>query len=153
GISRDRLSCVPNAFSPRTGPIDRSVARRELSLDQGDLVAGWIGRLSAEKGPDILVDALADDACPRRLIVAVIGEGPERLHLEQRAAQLNVADRLRFCGALPDAARLFPAFDLVTISSRTEGTPMVLLEAMASSTPVVATRVGGIPDVVDEHRA
>jgi glycosyltransferase involved in cell wall biosynthesis len=85
--------------------------------------------------------------------VAVIGEGPERPDLEQRVRDAGLADRVRFHGEVLDAAACFRAFDLFVSSSRTEGTPIVLFEAIAAGVPVVATSVGGVPDVLGPDQA
>ncbi|HLQ23741.1 MAG TPA: glycosyltransferase, partial [Gemmatimonadales bacterium] len=84
---------------------------------------------------------------------AVIGTGRERGRIEAQATRLGLTGRIHWCGAVPDAGHLFPAFDCFVLSSRTEGTPMVLFEAMAAATPIVTTRVGGVPDVVSEADA
>jgi len=73
--------------------------------------------------------------------------------LKVRAREQTIGDRICWAGVLPEAARYLRAFDVVVLSSRSEGTPIVLLEAMAAGVPVVATRVGGIPDVVTEQEA
>jgi glycosyltransferase involved in cell wall biosynthesis len=80
--------------------------------------------------------------------LAVLGDGPARAGLTALAEGAGVADRVHWCGVVPDAARVFSAFDALALSSRTEGTPIVLLEAMAAGVPVVATAVGGVPDVL-----
>lgn len=137
---------VPNgvAFEPA---LDRGAARAHLGIDAAGRVVGWIGRLSPEKGPDLLLDAIASMPEPRPAVV-VVGDGPLRTQLELRAKELGVP--ARFAGAVPDASRLLHAFDAVVMSSRTEGTPMVLLEAMGAGVPVVAFRVGGIPALLTD---
>jgi glycosyltransferase involved in cell wall biosynthesis len=87
----------------------------------------------------------------------LIGDGPERAALDSQVAALPrhasrtaAGDRIRFVGMLPDAGRLVRAFDVVCLPSRTEGTPMVLLEALAAGVPAVAFAVGGIPDVLHD---
>lgn len=99
-----------------------------------------------------MVDAMAE---LRDLPVSLtmIGDGPERKALEARAVARSVADRIRWTGVLSNAARLFPAFDAWISSSRTEGTPIVLFEAMAAGVPIVATSVGGVPDVIGDAEA
>src|SRR5437879_13039717 len=84
---------------------------------------------------------------------AVVGDGVERCRLERLAATLGLGSRVAFHGKVDDAARLFPAFDMFVLSSRTEGTPIVLFEAMAAGVPVVANAVGGVPDVESRHEA
>ena len=79
---------------------------------------------------------------------SIIGDGPEKARIDALLEEESLAGTVRLHGAVPDAGRLFPAFDLLVISSRSEGTPMVLFEAMASGVPIVATAVGGIPDVL-----
>jgi len=84
----------------------------------------------------------------RGSLVSIMGDGPERESLVQLASALGITQRVRFHGAIEAAGDLFPAFDLFALSSRTEGTPIVLFEAMAAHTPIVTTMVGGVPDVV-----
>jgi glycosyltransferase involved in cell wall biosynthesis len=149
GIARDRLHLVPNAYRLERDFLSREAGRAELGLtvEPGGFVIGWVGRLSREKGPDVLVEALArlED---RRARVVFIGDGPDRAALQSRASALGVADRIHWLGIVPQAARCFAAFDCYVLSSRTEGTPIVLLEAMAARVAVVAAAVGGVPDVI-----
>jgi glycosyltransferase involved in cell wall biosynthesis len=87
------------------------------------------------------------------LVVSVVGDGRRRHQLQETAARLGLGDRVRWLGNVADAGRLFAAFDVFALSSRTEGTPIVLFEAMAASTPIVAAAVGGVPDVVSSDEA
>lgn len=145
GVPRDAIRLVPNAFAPAEPPLDRTSARRELGLaDDDGPVVGWIGRLSREKGPDVLVRAAAASTGGARWVV--IGDGPERAAAEELSGALNAP--VTFAGMVPAAGRLVNAFDLLVLSSRTEGTPIVALEALAAGVPVVATRVGGVPDLL-----
>jgi len=150
GVSSDRLHVVPNAWSPLTAPLSRDDARSQLGL--GDAIQfAWLGRLTREKGADVLVRAIP--ALPPNVRISFIGDGRERSSLVTLASELGVADRIDWHGLIPDAGRLLPAFDGYVLSSRTEGTPIALFEAMAARTPIVATRVGGVPDVVGEADA
>lgn len=148
GVPAERLRLVPNAFEPPVPPLPRSEARAALGLEDGPHpTVGWIGRLSREKGPDVLVDAaLATGSDGPRWIV--VGDGPEREACERAASEGGAP--VRFAGLVPDAGRLVRAFDAVVLSSRTEGTPIVALEAMAAGVPVVATAVGGVPDLLGD---
>jgi glycosyltransferase involved in cell wall biosynthesis len=150
GVSRDRLHVVPNAWSPLAAPLSRAEAREHLGI--GDSVQfAWLGRLTREKGADVLLRALP--AMPPQVRVSFIGDGCERSALTTLAGELGVADRIDWHGLVPDASRLLPAFDGFILSSRTEGTPIALFEAMAARIPIVATRVGGVPDVVGDAEA
>lgn len=151
GVRRDRIHLVPNAYT--TAPmLDRTTARRKLSVADGEFVVGWVGRLSREKGADVMVAAAARLASVPLKVLA-FGDGREREALSERAAELGVAKRIRWDGAVHDAASLFRAFDVFVLSSRTEGTPIVLFEAMAAEVPIVATRVGGVPDILSATEA
>ena len=152
GVPPRRVFVVPNAWRETVTPLDRAAARRVLGLPDDQFVVGWVGRLSFEKGPDVLVDALSR-LRDLPLTVAVLGGGRARAVLEQRAAEQGLSAQLRWYGLVPDAMRLFAAFDVFVLSSRTEGTPIVLFEAMAAGTPIVATRVGGVPRVVSPSEA
>ena len=147
GIAPQRLHLIPNAYEPSSEPLDRTLARRILGVEDERFLVGWVGRLSPEKGPDLMVGAVAALAS-HHISVAVLGDGRERARLRSLAWELGVSDRIHWHGTIPDAGRLFPAFDLLLLSSRTEGTPMVLLEAMAARVPIVATRVGGVEDLL-----
>src|SRR5262249_44431217 len=80
--------------------------------------------------------------------ITVVGDGRERAAVEAMAGDLGVADRIAWAGIVPNAAALMRAFDVLVLSSRTEGTPITLLEAMSAEVPIVATAVGGVPDVI-----
>src|SRR2546423_14526892 len=84
---------------------------------------------------------------------SIMGNGSEQERLDALAARYGIADRVHFHGCREDAASLFRAFDVWVLSSRSEGTPMVLFEAMAAGVPIVATRVGGVDDAVSEAEA
>lgn len=153
GVHPDRVHLIRNAFEPPQF-LEPAAARAVLGLPSSEAGprVGWIGRLSPEKGPDVMLRALAVARIPD-LTLSFVGDGADRPALERMAAELGVAGRVTFHGIVPDAARLLRAFDALALSSRTEGTPMVLLEAMAAGVPVAATRVGGVPDVVSDAEA
>ena len=152
GIERSRIHVLPNAWQRIVPLLDRDAARRALGIPQEDFVVGWVGRLSPEKGPDVLLDSLPHlNDLP--IAVSVVGAGMDQAQLQARAGELGVADRIRWHGAIPDADRVFTAFDALMLSSRTEATPVVLFEAMAVGVPIVTTRVGGVPDVVSLEEA
>lgn len=152
GVPPERIHVVPNAWSPGASPQSRADARRALGLPLDTFVIGWVGRLSEEKGPDVLLDAL-DHVADLPLTTSFIGDGAARRRLEEQARGSRANGRVRWHGAVRDAARLFSAFDLFVLSSRTEGSPIVLFEAMAAGVPVIATSVGGVPDTVSSDEA
>jgi glycosyltransferase involved in cell wall biosynthesis len=115
-------------------------ARARLDVD--GFVVAFLGRLIHDKGADLAIDALPDGAT---LLVA--GDGPERASLVRRAADR----RVRFCGHVEGADKLalLAAADALVIPSRIDGAPTVALEALAAGLPIVATRAGGLPEVLD----
>lgn len=151
-VPADRIHVVQNAWQETTPPFDRRAARRSLGVNTEGFRIGWVGRLSAEKGPDVLVDALGR-LTDLPLSVSIVGNGPEHQSLRAHAKRLAVDQRIHWHGTVPHAARQFAAFDVFVLSSHTEGTPIVLFEAMAAGVPIVATRVGGVPDVVSSAEA
>lgn len=152
GIADDRIAVVPNAWSSARPLLSREAARSALGIAPDARVIGWVGRLSPEKGADVLLDALrlAGDST---IGVSVLGDGSERARLEAKAETLGVASRVRWHGVIPDAGVYVAAFDCFVLSSRTEGTPIALLEAMAGAVPIVTTAVGGVPDIVSGTEA
>lgn len=149
GVSRERVHLIPNAWVPPSDPLGRAAARRALGVEHATVpVVGWVGRLIPIKGCDLLVQALARIQDTEWLAV-VVGDGPERGLLEEWVRKVGLTERIRFLGSSEDASRLMPGFDLLVLSSRSEGTPMVLLEAMASGVAPVAFGVGGVPDLIE----
>jgi glycosyltransferase involved in cell wall biosynthesis len=151
GIPPDRLEFLPNGFAPGT-MLSRDEARRRLGLSNDRFTVGWVGRLSHEKGADVALRALARITDPS-VALSVIGSGAEEPALRMLASSLGITDRVAWHGRVQSAEQYFRAFDAFLLSSRTEGTPMVLLEAMAARIPAVVARVGGVPDVVSEAEA
>lgn len=150
GVPEAIVALCPNAWSG-SAALDRASARARLHLRATGKFVGWVGRLSREKGADVMVRALAHISPEIGLVM--IGDGPEREPLKQLANELNVASRITWAGQVQGAGQCMAAFDTFALSSRTEGTPMVLFEAMAAGVPIVATAVGGVPDVVSSSQA
>jgi glycosyltransferase involved in cell wall biosynthesis len=148
GIPRERIECIANGIvDDEAPPMERLVARRALGLPPSGPVAGWIGRLSGEKAPDVAIRALS--ACRDRSIhLGILGDGPMMQRCRDLVGELGLDSRVTFAGFTADASRHLRAFDLLVLSSHTEGTPMVLLEAAAARLPIVATSVGGVPDLL-----
>lgn len=118
---------------------------------RGKLLIGAVGSLTREKGFDVLLDSFSRLAGNRPDVhLCLLGDGPLRQSLEAQAGALGVADRVCLPGHVTDVRPWLSAFELMVVPSRSEGLPMVVLEAMASGRAVVATRVGGIPEVVQD---
>ena len=112
-------------------------------------VIATIGRLSAEKGHRDFIAALGIVASRGGRVSAVlVGDGPERSHLEAQVRDLGLADRVHFSGYIPSPERVFEHVDLMVLPSYTEGLPNVALESLVMDVPVLATRVGGTPEVI-----
>jgi glycosyltransferase involved in cell wall biosynthesis len=127
----------------------RLESRRYLGIPADRIAVGWIGRMTAVKRTDDVLVAcrgLRDsgiDAC-----LCMVGDGPDRTQLERRAHELGVVRDTLFLGYQEDVAPYYAAFDALVLPSGNEGTPVSAIEALAAGRPVVATRVGGVPDVV-----
>ena len=144
GLDLDDLLALP----PSGGGL-----REALDLHADDVVFGYVGRLVPIKDVPTLLDAfsaVAARAPSARLVIA--GDGPERPALQQRVEALGLARAVRFAGWRTDLPALYATFDAVVLSSRNEGTPIAVIEAMAAGRPVVATSVGGVPDVVADGK-
>lgn len=148
--SGKRLLRVPlgldlSAFAqPRRGQL-----RAELGIDAGVPLIGAVTRLVPIKGIDVFLDAAAAVARERpaaRFVIA--GDGELGGILRERAARLGLGDRVRFLGWRADVASLYADIDVVVLTSHSEGTPVSVIEALAARRAVVATAVGGVPDIV-----
>ena len=152
GAAPDRTITIPNGCNAAIfHPASRSEARRQLGVDEGARLVVYVGRLVPEKGLRELLEATAmlSQAHPR-VELALIGDGPLRDELDQSARRIAGVP-VHLPGAMDASmvARWMAASDLITLPSYSEGHPNVLVEALASGRPVVATHVGGIPEVVD----
>jgi glycosyltransferase involved in cell wall biosynthesis len=128
-------------------------AKARLGFPTAGFLIGAVGRLAGEKAFDVLVrsvHALVGRGLDARLVI--VGEGGEREALERLASDLGIADRVTLPGWQADVRGYFEAMDVFALSSRREGLPNVLLEAMALEVPVVATRVNGVPRLVQDGR-
>jgi len=150
GIPERKVVKIANGVDiQRFAPGDGATVRRELNLPTDAFVVGTVGRLEAVKNQASLIRAFATLAVTHPEVVLVIaGDGRCRSSLEDLARQSNVATRVRFLGERSDVPRLLQAMDVFVLPSVAEGMSNTLLEAMASGLPIVATRVGGSPEVV-----
>ncbi|HEU0304874.1 MAG TPA: glycosyltransferase [Gaiellaceae bacterium] len=137
GIPRSSLRVIRNAVPQGTVVPERQI--------RSGPVVGSIGRLDWQKAYDVLIRALPE--LPG-VTAVIVGEGEERLRLTQLARELGVSDRLELTGWHDDARRLLGSFDVFVLSSRFEGLPLVVLEAMLAGLPVVAADVGSVSEAV-----
>ena len=125
--------------------------RASLGIPPDRFTVGWVGRMTAVKqAPDVLraVGLLRQQGHDAALVL--VGDGPDRVHLESLAHELGIEEGTHFVGFQDEVGPWFHTFDALLLPSRSEGTPVSAIETLASGRPVVATRVGGIPDVVTD---
>jgi glycosyltransferase involved in cell wall biosynthesis len=148
GVGNSKLAVVYNAvrFGPHPTRAQRDEARRSLGFRDDHVVIGTLGRLTEQKDHLTLIQASARLAPNARVIIA--GDGPMRPMLEREIDRLDVADRVRLLGIRRDRDTLYAAMDIFALPSRWEGLSLALVEAMGAGLPVVATAVGGTPEVV-----
>jgi glycosyltransferase involved in cell wall biosynthesis len=149
----DRLLTIANGIRLdrfRPDPEARAAMRVELGL--GDAwVVGTVGRLDEYKNQALLVRAMAPHLSSRVRLV-IVGDGPTRTAVEAEVTRLPEPRWVVMTGRRMDVPRLVTAFDVFALSSRTEGLPLVVPEAMAAGLPIVTTAVGGLPSVVDDRQ-
>jgi glycosyltransferase involved in cell wall biosynthesis len=139
-------------LAERLGDETAALDYRQLyGIPDDAFVVGWVGRMTGVKDTDAVLEIVA--ATRERGVPAVlcmVGDGPDRERLEQVAHDLGIARSTYFVGYQEDVAGYYRLFDAFLLPSVNEGTPVSAIEALASGTPVVATRVGGVPDVVTD---
>jgi glycosyltransferase involved in cell wall biosynthesis len=129
-------------------PARRAVSRAQLDLAESDFVVGFVGRLTAQKNIPLLLRAMAQRPSMRCVLV---GDGELRIELQQLAESLGCRN-VTFLGAQSRAAGLMPTFDVLCLPSLWEGLGVVLVEAMLQGVPIVASRAGAIPEVLEDGR-
>lgn len=153
-IARDeQVRVVPLGFNlDRLAAIDaplRTRARADLEIPERAIVVTTVGRLTAIKQHGLFLDMAGRLASQSdRFLFLIVGDGELRADLERRAGELELASRVRFLGWRGDLDRVYGATDVFALTSRNEGTPVALIEAMAAEVASVSTDVGGVRDVI-----
>lgn len=152
-VSENRIRVIENAIDlDQYHPCDvKDTPRIHMGLPADRILIGAVGRLSPEKGFDLLIRAvgdLVDDGLDVGLVIA--GEGPERARLEAEIREQSAPSRFQLLGHQSELSDFYRAIDIYALSSLSEGLPNVLLEAMAMALPVVATEVGGVPQLISD---
>lgn len=150
GVSRERVAVIANAVAAEryrpASPDERREARRRFGLPEDAPVVAFVGALSDEKRPEVALRAVAalDDA-----VLLVAGDGPRRGDLE-RLAEALAPGRVVFPGPVADVTAVYWAADALMLPSRTEGMPAAPIEAALCGVPTAATRVGAVPEIVND---
>jgi glycosyltransferase involved in cell wall biosynthesis len=151
GINPLRVSVVPSGidFSAYREELPRDFLQKECGFDPGDYLVGIVAQLEDHKGHRYLIEAaniLREKT--RKLKIVIVGEGSLRMELNKQAQNLHVKDIVYFMGFRADIPRILASLDLFVLSSHLEGLGSSIMDAMACRLPVVATRTGGIPELV-----
>lgn len=156
-LPENRVTCIHNGI-PLQECLGREShgrnVRAELGIADQEFVIGTVARLDPIKAHDVLLRAFAEYLAtapartPSRLVI--VGDGPERARLNGLVRDLNIGQQVVMTGARSDIAAMLSSFDVFTLPSHNEGISIALLEAMAARLPVVATAVGGMPEVVSD---
>jgi glycosyltransferase involved in cell wall biosynthesis len=156
GVRPERIEIVHNAVRPDWGrearrPENAAALRAELHLTPEARVILIVGRLSREKDHLTLVDAVSRLRPRFPVHLVIVGEGPERARIEERVRASGLENRVTLTGHRNPAEPFYGIADLAVLASRSEGSPNALLEAMAAGVPVVATAVGGVPEIAADR--
>ncbi len=151
GVDPGRIRVIPQGIEPAPGSPDIPAIRRSLGIPAGNQVVGTVSRLEPVKGIQFLILAAGRLVRTRPQVSFVVaGDGSQAELLRAMVSRDNLGAYFIFTGWREDARQLMPAFDLLVQPSLNESVGMVLLEAQAAGVPVIATRVGGIPETIDE---
>jgi len=129
----------------------RALFRAELGVGEDDVVVGVVGRLTEIKNHKMFLESVAaflNSGAARAARFVIIGDGQLRPKLEAQAREFGLINQVKFVGNRTDPENFYPALDIVALTSRNEGTPLTLIEAMANERPVIATSVGGVVDLL-----
>jgi glycosyltransferase involved in cell wall biosynthesis len=158
GVNRKRIRVLQNSIESQGGngsDPEIALSLRRLLPENARIVLA-IGRFSKEKGQEHLIAAtrlLRENRPEIDVRVILVGDGPERGRLEAKVRRLGLQDRVRFAGHQQNPLPFYAIADIFVLPSLSEGSPNVLLEAMMARTPVVATAVGGVPEMVQDGRS
>ena len=148
GISLSNLEASHNQHNHDAHPNNYAMDLDIKKFCENGFIVGAIGRLSPEKGFNYLIEAFSLLNNTRDIKMVIIGEGPFRATLEKLINSLSLSEKILIAGYRVNASKYLPFFDVFALPSLTEGLPMTILEAMSAKTPIVATKVGGVPEVL-----
>jgi glycosyltransferase involved in cell wall biosynthesis len=156
GVHRDRLVVQHNSIRPFV-PVSQEEAaqlKAALEIPENAITLLSVGRLSKEKGHIDLIDAmarvLADYKAGNPLRLVIVGDGPERPAIEKRVKELALSNVVITAGFQSNIAPYYQIADIAVLPSHSEGSPYALLEAMSAGVPIVATTVGGVPEIATD---
>lgn len=153
GVPRERIEIVHNAIRPDWGAVGAAGLRAELGIPPDRNIVLIVGRLSREKDHLTLLRAVDRLRASLNLHLLVVGEGPERGPIERQIRQHGMTECVTLTGHQSSVEPYYRIASLAVLSSRSEGSPNALLEALAAGIPVVATNVGGIPEIVTHEES
>lgn len=143
GIDFDEVATAPSGL------------RQELGIGADDVLVATVGRLCPIKNQRLFLEAarrITERPNGRPVRFVLVGDGELRRELEEEARRLGISERVTFTGFRQDAGRLYPDFDVMVLTSRNEGTPVTLIEALCAGRPVISTEVGGVVDLLGARR-
>jgi sugar transferase (PEP-CTERM/EpsH1 system associated) len=151
GVPARKVTQICNGVDTETfTPLRRESVRSALGIAQDQLVIGTVGRLDPVKDHRSLIQAFSRLRPDRRHLLFIVGDGPTRAALDRLRLEVGLGDQIHLLGERNDVSLLLPALDIFVLPSLAEGISNAILEAMASGLPVVATRVGGNPELVQD---
>jgi glycosyltransferase involved in cell wall biosynthesis len=158
GVNREQIEIIHNAISPDWGRQARDIEntaglRKQLGIGEDSRVILTVGRLSREKDHATLLEALREVRREHKAHLLIVGEGPERPAIDAAIRRLGLEGAVTLTGQQPSAEPYYAIASAAALSSLSEGSPNVLLEAMAAGVPVAATNVGGIPEIVSNDES
>jgi glycosyltransferase involved in cell wall biosynthesis len=158
GVPAAKISVQHNSIraQPLASPADAQALRLKLGIGTDESVLLAVGRLSKEKAHIDLITAFArlrETSSELKCKLVIVGEGPERGALEAAARSRSIQQEVIFTGQANDVQPFYAAADVFVLPSHSEGSPNVLLEAMAANLPIVATAVGGVPEIVENNES
>jgi glycosyltransferase involved in cell wall biosynthesis len=155
GVDARRIHVIPDGidFAPFEDKTSRDYLRQELSFAADDFLVGIVAHLADHKGHKYLIQAskYLREQSPKIKII-IVGEGPLKMELSKQAKEIQVDDMVFFMGFREDVPQILNSLDMFVLSSYLEGMGSSLMDAMACRLPIVATRVGGIPEVVEHGK-
>lgn len=152
GWSETDIFCIPSGidtaiFQPANRPEE--IATR-LGIGAEDVVVGWLGRISEEKSPEVFVELAARCRDIKNVHFVMAGGGRMMDRIKQQISRLPAGTRFHFLGLVDDVVATYPLYDVYTLTSKIDGRPIAVMEAMASGCAVLASRTGGLPDLVPD---